>query len=265
MQKRHPLPVAINHPSSGIGDAFLFTSVTKDGPMNPAIRRIILLGLFVLVLVSAYYLLKGSGILATVTDSGQLRVWISELGYGGPITIIALMATAIIINPIPSAPIALAAGAAYGHTWGAVYVVAGATTGALGAFWIARLLGYDYLSRLFGRRLQMGWLTSQNALTGMVFISRLIPFISFDLVSYGAGLTPIKTWRFALATLAGLIPASFLLAHFGGELTSSSLDQALLILLLLGSVTLLPLVIKGLLRWYRRLETRHKDGPAKSM
>ncbi len=109
--------------------------------MSPIIRRILLIGLFVLALVSAYYVLKEFGILAIVTDADQLRVWISQLGYGGPITIIALMAIAIIINPIPSAPIALATGAVYGHTWGTIYVVAGAATGALGAFWIARLGG----------------------------------------------------------------------------------------------------------------------------
>ena len=237
-----------------------FEPFMKDGRMNPVIRRILWLGLFVMVVVSAYYLLKEFGILVTVTDADRLRAWITELGYGGPITIIALMATAIIINPIPSAPIALAAGAAYGHTWGTVYVVAGAASGALGAFWIARLLGYDFLYRLFGKRLQMGWLGSQNALMGMVFVSRLIPFLSFDLVSYGAGLTPIKTWRFALATLAGLVPASFLLAHFGGELTSSSLDQVMLILLLLGGITLFPIIITGLLRWYRCREANHKQG-----
>ncbi len=46
--------------------------------------------------------------LATVTDVDELKAWISELGYWGPVTIIVLMAIAIIINPIPSAPIALA-------------------------------------------------------------------------------------------------------------------------------------------------------------
>jgi len=233
--------------------------------MNHVIRRILLLGLFVLALVSTYYLLKEFGILAIITDADHLRVWISGLEYWGPAALVALMAIAVIVNPIPSAPIALAAGAAYGHTWGTIYVVAGAATGAFGAFWIARLLGYDLLYRFFGRRLQLGRLGSQNALMGMVFVSRLIPFLSFDLVSYGAGLTPIKTWRFVLATLAGLIPASFLLAHFGGELTASGLDQALLILLLLGGITLLPIVIKWLLKWYRRRATVHKQSLAKSL
>jgi len=80
--------------------------------------RLFLLGLLILILGSDYYLLKELGILANVTDVDQLRIWLLQLGYWGPITITALMAIAIIINPIPSTPIALAAGAVYGHTWG---------------------------------------------------------------------------------------------------------------------------------------------------
>ncbi|WP_029131871.1 TVP38/TMEM64 family protein [Sedimenticola selenatireducens] len=209
------------------------------------IRRILWLGLFILVLVSVYYLLREFGILAIVTDADRLKNWISGLGYAGPISIIALMAIAIVVNPIPSAPIALTAGAIYGHTWGTVYVVIGAASGALGAFWISRYLGYELLQRYVGKRVQLGWLGSQNALMGMVFVSRLIPFLSFDLVSYGAGLTPLKTWRFGIATLAGLVPASFLLAHFGGELTSSSLNQVMAILLIFGVLFLIPIVFRG--------------------
>ena len=52
--------------------------------------------------------------------------------------------------------------------------------------------------------LATGWMGSQNALMGIVFVSRLLPFLSFDIVSYGAGLTTLSAWRFALATLAGL-------------------------------------------------------------
>jgi uncharacterized membrane protein YdjX (TVP38/TMEM64 family) len=105
-------------------------------------------------------------------------------------------------------------------------------------------LGHDLLRRLFGERVALGWLGSQNALTWMVFVSRLLPFVSFDLVSYGAGLTPIKPWRFALATLLGLIPASFLLAHFGGELAGANLDNAMNVLLLVGLLVAVPVLIK---------------------
>ena len=147
---------------------------------------------------------------------------------------------------------ALAAGTVFGHTWGTLYVVIGAETGALIAFAIARLLGHDLLRRLLGERVALGWLGSQNALVWLVFVSRLLPFISFDLVSYGAGLTPLKTWRFALATLLGLIPASFLLAHFGGELAESDLGGAMAGVLLAGLLVAVP-ILTGLARaWWKK-------------
>lgn len=252
----YPLrPVAINHLSSGV-DA----PATMNNQMNASVRNILIILLFVLTIVFIYYVLEELGFLSTLTDANRLKVWVSEMGASGPIAVVLLMAMAIVINPIPSAPIALAAGAAYGHTWGTVYVVVGATIGALIAFLIARLLGHELLQRYLGKRLELGWLGSQNILMSMVFISRLIPFLSFDLVSYGAGLTQIKIWRFTLATVSGLIPASFLLTHFGGELTSSNLDKAMFILLILGGLTLLPIGINKCMGWYRRRNPKHKKG-----
>jgi len=77
----------------------------------------------------------------------------------------------------------------------------------------------------------------------IVFASRLLPFISFDVVSYAAGLTTLTLWRFALATLAGILPASFLLAHFGGEMATGELDKILFAVLALGLLTGVPLAV----------------------
>ena len=220
----------------------------SDRRLKALYIRLCLLVVFVLALSAVYYFLHEHGRLSAITDAGKLRLWITNLGYIGPVTIIALMAIAVIINPIPSAPIALASGAVFGHTWGTIYVVAGAAIGAAGAFWIARLLGQELLVRLFGKKIMLGWLGSQNILMALVFVSRLIPFLSFDLVSYGAGLTQIKAWRFLLATLLGLVPASFLLAHFGGEMAATDLNEAMLLLLLLGGVTIIPVVLIGYFR-----------------
>ena len=220
----------------------------SDRRLKALYIRLCLLVVFVLALSAVYYFLHEHGRLSAITDAGKLRLWITNLGYIGPVTIIALMAIAVIINPIPSAPIALASGAVFGHTWGTIYVVAGAAIGAAGAFWIARLLGQELLVRLFGKKIMLGWLGSQNILMALVFVSRLIPFLSFDLVSYGAGLTQIKAWRFLLATLLGLVPASFLLAHFGGEMAATDLNEAMLLILLLGGVTIIPVVLIGYFR-----------------
>ena len=180
---------------------------------------------------------------------------VSELaaraGLWGPVVIVGLMTVAVVFSPIPSAPIALASGAVYGHAMGAVFVVIGAESGALIAFGLARVLGRDTMRRWFGDRPgNLGLLGSQNVLMWIVFASRLMPFVSFDLVSYAAGLSNLNFWRFALATFAGIIPASVLLAHFGGEMARGGLSGALWLALGLGLITGLP-VLWGLMRRWR--------------
>ena len=83
--------------------------------------------------------------------------------------------------------------------------------------------------------------------------------MSFDLVSYAAGLTALKPWRFALATLLGLMPVSFVLAHLGSEAVAGETSQLLFIVLLLGLLTGLPLIWA----WFRQSRTNNKpDEPS---
>lgn len=175
-------------------------------------------------------------------DGERLEMLVARAGLWGPVLVVTLMTLAVVASPIPSAPIALAAGAADGHLWGTVQVVIGTEFGALIAFGLARALGHDVLRRMFGDRVDAGLLGSQTALTATVFASRLMPFLPFDMISYAAGLSRLHAWRFALTTLAGIIPASFLLAHFGGEAVSGDLGHATWAVLGLGLVTGLPLL-----------------------
>jgi uncharacterized membrane protein YdjX (TVP38/TMEM64 family) len=224
--------------------------------MTRAALAKVLTGISILLLIAgSYWFLRRTGALEVILDGEALRAWIATLGLWGPLAIIALMTLAILASPIPSAPIALAAGALYGHAWGTIYVLVGAEVGALAAYGAARLVGHEVMRRWFGDRLSMGLLGSQNALMGIVFVSRLLPFISFDLVSYAAGLTVLSFWRFAIATFAGIIPASFLLAHFGGEMASGETQRIMISVLALGAITLVPMAIKLLRDRMRGLKT----------
>jgi len=222
-------------------------------------RSRIFIGIGLLLLLGvAYGLLHQSGAISALLDGKALKTHLGALAAWGPVVVIALMVLAILVSPIPSAPIALAAGAVYGHTWGTLYVLVGAELGALAAFGIARLVGHEPLRHWFGDRLSLGWFGSQNALMGLVFASRLLPFISFDVISYAAGLTVLSFWRFALATLAGIVPASFLLAHFGGEMATGESDRTLIAAAGLGLLVAIPLVAKAL---RDHLKRRHPPSP----
>ena len=219
--------------------------------------RILAAAAIVVAMGVAYWQLQETGALATILDGQALRQFIVGLGVAGPLAVIGLMTLAILVSPIPSAPIALAAGAAYGHTWGTAYILLGAELGALCAFGIARQLGRDALQRWVGSRLPKTRLGSQGTLMAIVFASRLLPFISFDVVSYAAGLTTLSLWRFALATLAGILPASFLLAHFGGEMATGELDKIAFAVLTLGLLTGIPLAVH-----FVRERARKRDASA---
>ena len=63
--------------------------------------------------------------MANKFNAVALQNRIQTAGLWGPALIIAFMILAIVFTPIPSAPVAMSAGAVYGHTLGTVYVVAG--------------------------------------------------------------------------------------------------------------------------------------------
>jgi uncharacterized membrane protein YdjX (TVP38/TMEM64 family) len=55
--------------------------------------------------------------------------WLSGLGPWAPLMFVFLMATAVVVSPIPSVPLDIAAGLAFGLLWGTVYVLIGAEVG----------------------------------------------------------------------------------------------------------------------------------------
>ncbi len=215
----------------------------------------LLTGMAALVaLIIIYWLLHSSGMIAILTSKSELRYLISQLGWLGPVVIVALMMLAIVMSPIPSGPIAMVAGAVYGPVPGTIYVVLGAEAGAIIAFSLSRFFGYQVVQRLPHAQTLMTWLhrdRSQAGLMIIVFASRLVPFISFDAVSYAAGLTPLAFWRFVIATLAGVIPMAFVITYFSEALISTNSQGMAVLLILITGITLLPLLAKVIQLYWR--------------
>ncbi len=150
----------------------------------------------------------------------------------------ALMALAVVISPIPSLPLDVAAGAFFGPFLGTVYSVAGALSGAVISFMISRLSGRQFIERFLGGHINFCTACSDKVLTKIVFLSRLLPVVSFDVISYGAGLTKMTLKKFSLATFLGMIPLTFIYNYFGsvivfGKSVTVFLGIALVILFFL--------------------------------
>lgn len=144
--------------------------------------------------------------------------WLTSEGALGPLLLMLLMVMAVVIGPIPTLPISAASGLAYGVLPGTAIAATGALAGAVLAFWLARLLGRDTIQRRFPDNPVLARNGSQRMLTLTIFLTRLIPVFSFALISYGAGVTTVTTWRFAGATLVGMLPMTFVFAGLGQTL-----------------------------------------------
>ncbi len=79
----------------------------------------------------------------------------------------------------------------------------------------------------------------------IVLLARLFPHVSFDTVSYAAGLSTIRTRHFVLATGIGMLPATIVYTVFGYEI--SKLKQYTTLLLIFSSVIIIVLVVLWIL------------------
>ncbi len=156
--------------------------------------------------------------MGTYFHPDRIQTWLGNAGALAPVVYMVVMALAIIISPIPSLPLDIAAGAFFGPMLGTIYSLIGALAGAVISFTIARLLGREVIERFLGGHVNFCPECSDRLLTRVVFISRLLPVISFDVVSYGAGLTRMSLSRFAIATFFGMIPLTFVYNYSGSVL-----------------------------------------------
>lgn len=143
------------------------------------------------------------------------------LGSFAPVGFMLIMALTV-ASPLPSLPLDIAAGMFFGPIPGTLYSATGALGGSLISFFIARILGRSLIERFLHGHINFCTVCSDRVLTGMVFVTRLIPVVSFDMVSYGAGLTKMSVSRFSIATFLGMLPLTFVYNYFGNALTADS-------------------------------------------
>ncbi|MAO15187.1 TVP38/TMEM64 family protein [Marinobacter sp.] len=176
--------------------------------------RITILVVVLVALAASWWLLQNLG-MPTNLSPDVLSAWLGSQGAIGPLLLIMLMIIAVVVGPIPTLPVSATAGLAFGVVWGTAIAATGALVGAMAAFWIARSLGRDAICKRFPDNPVLAPDGSQRFLTIAILLTRLIPVFSFALISYAAGVTAIKAWRFAIATLLGMLPMTVVFAGLG--------------------------------------------------
>ena len=134
-----------------------------------------------------------------------------------------LMVFSSLLAPLPAFLITVSNAAIFGWWQGAILSWSSAMVGAGLCFLIARALGRDVVEKFAGKGALAGvegYFEKYGSKT--ILVCRLLPFVSFDAVSYFAGLTPIKFWPFFLATGLGQLPATIVYSYVGGMLSGGA-------------------------------------------
>ncbi len=140
--------------------------------------------------------------------------WVEGLGWWGPAIFIIGYAVATVAM-VPGTLLTLAAGAIFGIGWGFVWVLTGASLGAISAFLVSR-----YLARgLVERHLLDARFRAVDAAIGeqgfkIVALLRLSPVFPFNVLNYGLGLTRVRFGDYAFACLA-MAPGTLLYVYYG--------------------------------------------------
>ncbi|MFD2922826.1 TVP38/TMEM64 family protein [Halobacillus naozhouensis] len=153
-------------------------------------------------------------------DVSAFRAYLLSFGPLAPIVSGWLMVFQSVIAPLPAFVITFANGLVFGWLGGALLSWGSAMAGAILCFYLAKWLGRPVVQRFVSGKALAWWdQFFQKYGSYSVLIARLVPIISFDLVSYAAGVTPITFWNFFWATGLGQLPATLLYSYLGETAT----------------------------------------------
>lgn len=181
-------------------------------------------------------------------DVAGLRDYILSYGAWAPVVSTLLMVLQALAAPLPAFLLSFANGLAFGTFWGGMLSLAGATLAAAISFWLARALGRMPVEALIGNTsLESAdrWFLRWGAYA--VLVARLVPVVSFDVISFAAGLTRMRFWSFIVTTAIGMTPATFVYSYLGGHA-----PQYVNVLLIVFGIVIAGAVVAAVIRRRRR-------------
>ncbi|MFW9821090.1 MAG: TVP38/TMEM64 family protein [Candidatus Thorarchaeota archaeon] len=144
---------------------------------------------------------------------------IYALGFLGIFLFIGIMAIQGLLVPIPSEIVLLATGMIWGWLLGGFMGVIGSMAAGLLCFFVSKKGGRPLVKKLVGdKAIDMADDLIHKYGIKAIIVSRLIPFISFDVISYASGLVNIELKKYTIGTLIGSVFRAFFYSVWGALL-----------------------------------------------
>lgn len=187
----------------------------------------LMLGLVVVLLAVAFWSWQSAGIVFDLARTDQTAAWKVErlqqffetCGPLAPIVYVAFVTIEVVVAPIPGLMLYAPGGVVFGGFFGGLLSLIGNVLGAGIACGITRNIGSTWLTRLFPEdSLENAQAELDRRGGWLIFLLRVNPLTSSDLVSYAAGFTRIPIWKVMLATTFGMAPLCFAQAWLADSL-----------------------------------------------
>jgi uncharacterized membrane protein YdjX (TVP38/TMEM64 family) len=197
----------------------LFTRFDITRPKTIILLLITLVS-FLALFFSIHHHLQKTCLILEGDSLDDIRNLIQSWGVAAPLMSIMLMILQAVIAPLPAFLITATNGLVFGVYWGTVISWIGAMCGALVSFTMSRLFYKSFSGKIRSHRKGIEYIDRLSSKYGfrVILAARLLPFISFDFISYAAGLSRIKIRSFLIATGIGMLPATIVYTVFGFEM-----------------------------------------------
>lgn len=199
--------------SSPVGDSADTKTKKKKLPILPLLLLVVGLGAFVGFGGLDYLSFE------TLRDNRQaILEWTANNYILAIVAFIAAYHIAVMFSLPGAVWLSLTGGFLFGTTQASVYIVIGATAGAVGIFLLARYALYDFFHAKVGKTLEKMEKGFQDDALSYMLVLRLVPLFPFWLVNLVPALLGVKLRTFAVGTFVGIIPGSFVYASVGSGL-----------------------------------------------
>ena len=192
-------------------------------------RKIVLLGIIVLLAAVYFFVEPVNTTMNTVFkmfaggDFTVVKEFVASYGVYAALVSFALMILQSVAAPLPAFLLTFANANLFGWWQGAILSWTSAMAGAAMCFYIARVLGRDVVAKITSKAgvEQIDEFFEKYGKND-ILICRLLPFVSFDYVSFAAGLTSMSFGSFMVATGIGQLPATLIYSYVGSMLTGGA-------------------------------------------
>jgi len=172
-------------------------------------------------------LLTGQGELLwqLFSDRERIQRLVEGAGVLAPAVYVLLLVVQAVVAPLPAPAVAMAGGYSFGTFEGFLLTWSGALLGGVLSFGLSRVFGRGFVATSARMERLDRYIAAHGAI--LVFVLRLIPLVSFDAISYAAGLSGMSFRKFLLATALGMAPGTFVFVYLGGASPGAGVWAAL--------------------------------------